>query len=247
MTVLKSLRYLQSRKYRGTIIVIGDNAKNDAMFFVRSCVFDRVVAVDGNVPGTNLHNIRDQDKGAPIEFLSTFVSNRPGLFLNTSSNAGKWFLTEVPVGPNSTGVSALTLDEVCTNIGCISVIKIDADAHELEILESGSETLRRHRPDLCVKTSHNVHITKLLERYGYLQGTVLSDSIIYLVHVGWLPVAILRALTASPFWVSSRCVWRWKRIASGMAMTRRRWLWRWWWCGTKQMTQVGTPAVTNIP
>src|SRR5262249_20962331 len=149
------LRYLQSREYRGTIIVIGDNVRDDVIFCARSCGFGRVVAVGGNVPGTNsLHNIQNQVKDARIEVVSTFVSNRPELFLNqTTRPAGeKWFLTEVPVGPDSRRVFTRTVDEVCSNKACINIIKIDVDAHELEILKSGAKTLRKHHPDLCVKT-----------------------------------------------------------------------------------------------
>src|SRR5262245_2824823 len=80
------LWYLQSRGYRGTIIVIGDNVRDDVIFCARSCRFGRVVAVDGNVAGTNsLHNIRNQDKEARIEVVSAFVSNRPELFLNLAT------------------------------------------------------------------------------------------------------------------------------------------------------------------
>ena len=223
-------RYLQSREYRGTIIVIGDNVRDDVIFCARSCRFGRVVAVDGNVTNTNSpHNIRNQDKDARIEVVSTFVSIRPELFLNQTTRpaGGKWFLTEVPVGPDSTRVFARTLDEVCSNKGCINIIKIDVDAHELEILKSGAKTLRKHHPDLCVKTyrGHTGHISKLLQGCGYTQVKVLEDSTIYFVHIGWLAVTIVRILAASPLWISSRSVWRWRRITSQMAMMRQRRRW----------------------
>jgi FkbM family methyltransferase len=224
---LEPLQYLRSKKYRGTIVVVGGNIGHDAIFFSRSCTFGRVVTVDGIETAAKnlLKNIsRDQYRGAPIEILPTFVSNRPELFFNVESD-GRWFATEVPVGPDSIQVSAITLDEVCAHRRNIEVIKINADAHELEILESGSETLRRHRPDLCVEISFGGTelITRLLESHGYFQAEALSHMNCYFVHVGRIAVAISRILNAAPFWIASRSVWRWKRMISKIAMTRRRW------------------------
>ena len=152
---------------------------------------------------------------------------RPELFLNVDRgpNDSKWFVTEVPVGPNSILVSASRLDELCANRGNIDVIKINADAYELEILESGSDTLKRYCPDLCVEIcpGHTELITKALESYGYLQAEALSHMHFYFVHVGRIAVAISRILNAAPFWIGSRSTWRWKRMTCKIAMTRRRW------------------------
>jgi FkbM family methyltransferase len=225
---LEPVRYLQSSKYRGTAVVIGDDIKRDAMLFAESGAFDRVVAVDGSEAARAfLHKTRnaDADTGTPIEILSKFVSNRPEMFLNLDTCNGRWFVTEVPIGPASARVSATTLDDVCVNMACVSIVKIDADARELEILESGPETLGAHRPDLCIETypGHTDHISRFLETYGYLKGKVLSGTTVYFVYVGRIAVSICRMLSASPFWIASRSVWRWERLAFTMVMARRRW------------------------
>jgi FkbM family methyltransferase len=226
---LEPLQYLQTLKYRGTIIVVGGNTGRDAIFFSRSCTFSRVVTVDGIGPAAEnfLPGILENDRAAPIELLATFVSNRAELFLNidTGSHDRKWFVTEVPIGPESIRVSAITLDEVCARRRNIDVIKISVDVHELEILESGSQTLRRQHPDLCVETNfgHTESLTGLLESYGYLQGETLSHMNLYFVHVGRNAVAITRILSAAPFWIASRSTWRWKRVICRIAMMRRRW------------------------
>jgi FkbM family methyltransferase len=227
---LEPLRYLQSKKYRGTIVVVGGNNEHDAIFFSRCCTFDRVVTVEGiEAAAKNLLQTisRDRDGAAPIEVLATLVSNRPKLFLNVDRgpNDTKWFVTEVAVGPASIEISAITLDEVCAHRENIDVIKINADAHELEILDSGREALRRHRPDLCVEVchGHTELISRALESSGYLQAEALSRMNLYFVHVGRVSVAISRFLGAAPFWIASRSVWRWKRMATNIAITRRRW------------------------
>jgi FkbM family methyltransferase len=226
---LDPFQYIQSRKYRGTVVVVGGHIGHDAIRFSRSSAFGRVVAVEGVGGAYNFlqSTLLDQDKSAPIEVLATFVSNRPELFLNVdkSPNDGKWFLTEVPVGPDSNRVSAITLDEVCANRENIDVIRISVDAHELEILESGSKTLRRHHPDICVEIClhHTIFVTRVMESHGYLQAETLGHMNAYFVYVGHVAVAISHILSAAPFWISSRLVWRWKRMTTGISMARRRW------------------------
>src|SRR5215475_10128287 len=106
-------QYIQPRKYRGAVVIVGGNIGCDATRFSCSGVFGRVVAVECMGEGTKLRQciLQDQYKPAPIEVLATFVSNRSELFLNVnrSPNDGKWFLTEVPVGPDSTRVPAVKL------------------------------------------------------------------------------------------------------------------------------------------
>jgi FkbM family methyltransferase len=220
-------QYIQSRKYRGTVVVVGGNIGHDVTQFSCSSAFGRVVAVECMVGETNLRQciLQDRHNLAPIEVVATFVSSRPELFLNVnrSPNDGKWFLTEVPIGTDSTRVRAVKLDEVCANRGNIDLIKISVDVHELEILESGSKTLRCHRPDICVETYHLMLVTTLMESYGYLQAETLGNMNAYFVHVGRVAVAISHILSAAPFWFASPTVWRWKRIVTRIAMTRRRW------------------------
>jgi FkbM family methyltransferase len=227
--ILDPLQYVQSKEYRGTVVVVGGNVGDDAIFFSRSCGFERVVAIEGIEAAAKnlLQDISQHQYGAgSIDVLATFVSSRPELFLNIdrSPNDSKWFVTEVPVGPDSIRVSAKRLDELCANRGNVDVIKINADAYELEILESGSGTLTHYNPDLCVEVSlgHSELITKMLESYGYLQAETLSQMHFYFVHVGRIAVAISRILSAAPFFLASRLVWRWKRISCRIAMSRRQ-------------------------
>ena len=165
-------------------------------------------------------------KAAPIESLVTFVSNSRELFLNVGRGARneKWFVTEVPVGPESSPVCAITLDEVCRNRGHISIVKIDADAHELEILEFGRETLQKHRPDLCIEIypGHIELIRNVLESHGYVPAQAFHPTGVYFVHIGRFGLAICRLLNGTPFWIKSRLIWRWERFAPETAMVWRR-------------------------
>lgn len=75
---LEPLRFLQSKEYRGTVVVVGGNIGDDAIFLSRSCSFGRVIAIEGIEAAAKnlLQNIsRHQYSAAPIEVLATFVSS----------------------------------------------------------------------------------------------------------------------------------------------------------------------------
>jgi FkbM family methyltransferase len=227
---LEPLSYIQSRRYRGTVIIVGEDIEEDAIFLARSCRFDLVVAVGRIGALKNLPKRIIETQCAPVEVLVTHVSDRAELFLNLhqDANGRKSFVSEVPIGPDSKRVTAVSLDEICVGRRKINLIKIDADTHELEILKSSAETLRRYRPDLCIGThaAHTRLIARMLESYGYVQANALSRSsvyAVYFVHVGSPAVAITRMLGAGPRWIGSGLVWRWKWIVSRVAMARRRW------------------------
>jgi FkbM family methyltransferase len=229
MRNLDPLQYVKSRGYGGTVVVIGGDIEREVMFLARSCKFDLVIAADAMKGKT--HFLQDEVQHgrcetAPIKSLATFVSSSRELFLNVGKGArnGKWFVTEVPVGPDSTPLPTVTLDEACRSSGHITVVKIDADAHELEILQSGQETLQKHRPDLCIEIYPGdiQLISKGLESYGYVQAHAFNPTGMYFVHIGRIALTIFRFLNNTPFWIKSRLVWRWKRIALEMAMVSRR-------------------------
>jgi FkbM family methyltransferase len=51
-------------------------------------------------------------------------------------------------------VSVETLDNICAAIsGPIRFIKVDTEGHELSVIRGGLQTLRRHRPILCIEIS----------------------------------------------------------------------------------------------
>lgn len=224
------LRLLRSRGYRGAAVDVGANFDNYSIFFSRFCTFSRVIAVEGweeiqNILRENLKN--NQDEKRPVQVIGAFVSILPELYFNIapSVDGRNWFVSEVRVGPDSVRVPTLTLDQVCCGKGHIDLIKIDVEGHELEILQSGSETLTRYRPDLCIDVYpyHTDHVSKFLESRGYLQAAALRNTNLYFVHVGRFAVVVHGLLRAAPFWISSRSVWRWKRITMALAKIRMRW------------------------
>jgi FkbM family methyltransferase len=222
------LARIRSLRYRGAVVDIGANTGNHCLFFSRFCEFRRIVAVEGpkDLCVALRENARHSENPVyPIEVVGAFVSCMRDLYLNdaTKSLPGRWFLTEVPISADSIPVRTVTLDELCREIRNIDLIRIDADAHELEVLKSGEETLRRDRPDVWVEVpdGYIAHISRLLERRGYMSAE-WSGTTIRFVHIGTFASSVLGMLRSSPRWLSMRTVWRWQRLMLSMSAARRR-------------------------
>jgi FkbM family methyltransferase len=227
------LAKIRSLRYRGAVVDIGANTGNHSIFFSRFCEFRRIVAVEGSkdlfvvLRENARHN---ENPACPIEVVGAFVSCTRDLYFNdgTKSLPGRWFLTEVPISADSMPVRTVTLDELCHDIRNIDLIRIDADAHELEVLKSGKETLRRNRPDVWVEIPEGyiAHISCLLERQGYMRAE-WSGTTVRFVHIGTFASSVLGMLRSSPKWLSTRTVWRWQRLMLGVSAARRRARSRW--------------------
>ena len=226
---IDALRYLRSLGYRGTAVDVGANIGNQAIFFSRFCAFGRVVAVEGSKEIQKIlrDNLRHSPNGAcPVEVIGAFVSSVPELYFNLhETQGGRWFLSEVPIGADSVRVSTVALDEVCVGKGRIDLIRIDVEAHELEVLKSGTGTLLRDHPHLCVEVypGHSDHLCNFLGDYGYLQVETGTSTTVHFVHVGRVAVKVSRILMSGPRWMSSRSVRRWRQIAAKLSIKSRRW------------------------
>jgi FkbM family methyltransferase len=94
----------------------------------------------------------------PVTVVNCALSAKEGeaeLFIPIEAGRRKTgFATLEPRGNGgkSYRVPLRRLDEVCKDVtGRISFIKIDVEGHELSVLQGGTETLRRHRPNLLIE------------------------------------------------------------------------------------------------
>lgn len=62
---------------------------------------------------------------------------------------------------NTVSVNAVTLDELLVDADAVSIVKIDVEGHEGEVLAGAVETIRRHRPAFVmeIETQHLVDRT----------------------------------------------------------------------------------------
>jgi FkbM family methyltransferase len=82
---------------------------------------------------------------------------------------------------NSVDVAAITLDKWIeeNNITRLDGIKVDVEAHEVEVIEGAQETLKKFHPLIALETHQTVDLEKLreiLRGCGYTVGALQQDK-----------------------------------------------------------------------
>lgn len=82
---------------------------------------------------------------------------------------------------NSVDVATITLDEWCeyNNIYRIDGIKIDVEAHEIEVLKGAMATLNKYKPVIALETHQTIDLQELkrvLEECGYAVPDLKHDA-----------------------------------------------------------------------
>lgn len=150
------LEDLRGRLSPGELCVdVGANVGNHALFAAGVCGA-RVVAVEPS-PALADHCAANLALNGLSERLVLrrhglgAVPGRAGLLPGPAANAGMTRL-----GPTGDGeaVEVMRLDDLLTSLGVRpSVIKIDVEGMELDVLRGAVDSLRRHRPTLYVETA----------------------------------------------------------------------------------------------
>jgi FkbM family methyltransferase len=153
----------------GTVVDIGANIGTHALVYARTAAqvisFEPQFIVYNNLcANLLLNNVMNV---TPMPFA---LGSYDGM--TTMQTLDPTSLNSTPgekVGTGETPVVMRKLDSM--NIQGISFIKIDCEAHELEVLKGGIETLKRDMPVLYIEV-HYAHLVKpiiaLLQEIGYV-------------------------------------------------------------------------------
>jgi FkbM family methyltransferase len=213
------LEFIARRRLRGIYVDVGANIGNHTLFFLTQTKSEHVIAVEGNadvvpVLKSNLRrNVANSDSYTVLEY---FLSNHERVFFNRgrSGNVGSSFVTSVQLGLDSSPVSTYRLDEIVDRKRKVSLLKLDVEGHELEVLDSGREILTTHQPEVCAEviSTTSAEITAYLCRYGYLPLMAFPEgNWYYIVFPRWL-IFIVQILANLPDVISTRTCWRMIRI-----------------------------------
>ena len=175
------LDYIAKKYNKQTgILDIGANIGNHALFFAKFLSCDMVYAFEPypanvSVLRKNLERFADKSKVYDIA-----LSNKEGtmtLYNSQKRNFGGFSLHDYQNGISfvvSQSINVITLDSL--NLNGISMIKIDVENHENEVLEGAKQTILRNKPIIFIENlyygypaicpnpdPHN----KILEELGY--------------------------------------------------------------------------------
>jgi protein O-GlcNAc transferase len=157
---IKFLQYVsQNHNKHGTIIDIGANIGNHSLFFSEFLEYDKICCFEPFPQNASLCRTNLINKNCEIYEIA--LSNEDGeatLYNSERGNYGGFSLVDY-----GSGMSFKVLDSVQTrtldsyDINNVSMIKLDAENHELQILQGAKKTIIKNKPIIFLEDVSAVH------------------------------------------------------------------------------------------
>lgn len=186
--VLERVREALARARRtGNAMDVGSFIGTHSLFFATFCGLGHVQAFEANPDTFPVleRNIRANGLAGKVVAANTALGSHAGnarILFGEAGNAGSTRV-EFDDGDGGTQVSTIDLEAAGAG-GEISLIKIDVEGAELEVLAGGVEVIRKHRPILCVEIHTTEHLRQVLR--------MLDGSSYWIVDcLGWSPTYII--------------------------------------------------------
>lgn len=146
----------KNHREQKNIIDIGANIGNHSVFFTAYLSYDKIYCFEAHPDNANVLQANMKNKNS--EVFCVALSNQEGeaiLYNSQPNNGGGYSLVCHP------NVSFKVMDSVPTrtldsyNLQDISMIKIDVEAHELQVLEGARQTIMDSHPIMFVEDLHH--------------------------------------------------------------------------------------------
>jgi FkbM family methyltransferase len=157
--------------------VVWDVGANVGLFaFAAAARGATVVALEPDVWLASLLRRSIAENGCPVSVLAAAASDSVGIADFVIAQRGRAANHLAGAGTDQAGgvrethkTPTVTLDSLLKYFPAPSVLKIDVEGFELQVLRGALELLEKHRPSInCeVLEDHREEVTALLRRYGY--------------------------------------------------------------------------------
>ncbi len=144
------LEFIQQNFSGGTFVDIGANTGNHTIFFSAFCKC-RVIAVEPLDVSYNIlkTNVDKNLSGKDIRIHKVAIADKPGsgtMIINEKLSIGGTYLAP------GNSVPITTLDNLLADINDVSLIKIDVEGNEMEVLKGGLSIINKFKPEIFVET-----------------------------------------------------------------------------------------------
>lgn len=162
------LEEIRNLKLKGTYVDVGANIGNHSLFFSTCCESERVISIEpSNIAFKYLVNNVLSQAEVPVEFVNSAISNTYGFCSMDSFDKFNLGRTKVDEG-NSTTIR--TLDSILEPIPNVSLIKIDVEGFEKNVLLGAIKIIEKQHPVFCIESATQEEfdgIKEILEPLGY--------------------------------------------------------------------------------
>ena len=164
------LEDVYQRYHGGTFIDVGSAVGNHTLFYAMFCQPEQVISIEPMLPFVEhqIENLRLNDVHN-VSILNVAMSDSRGTC--SMKKYGRTIGQVRAVQGHSTLV--MTLDDLLGGFEPITLIKIDTEGHEKQILYGGEEMLGKYRPVIYLEThtgraQKNIML-EFLSQFGYVQ------------------------------------------------------------------------------
>ena len=166
------LRDIQCRvSKKGLIVDVGANIGNHTVFFA-AIMRNPVLAIEPNQRAFQIlernieeNSIQDLVKALPIAAGGTVSRGRSIVRDDDNLGSAYFELTE------SGDVDCVPLDHSLRDSDEVSLIKVDVENAELDVLEGAKQTIQDHKPVLCIESAtreSRIRVATFLSQFGYV-------------------------------------------------------------------------------
>ena len=168
-----------------TAVDVGASVGNYAVAMMRAVgKHGRVLALEANP--TVFEELRHSIWGTAVEAHNVAASNAagPGVLLIPTDTRGRALepiasLVDRGQRARRVTVSQVRLDDLLRDVDDVSLLKVDVEGHELQVLKGASNVLERHRPTV---------VAEIEDRH--MHGGTVGDVVDYMAAAGYVCHAI---------------------------------------------------------
>ena len=209
-----TLKFIKSRRLRGTYLDIGYGSGTYTKYFSEECETSLVLAVDGDFErSSSVSEILPSKSfgGSRIWCLNAYVSTKSLVYWNPRPEGEiRSFISEAKLSDLSVMMNAVSIDGICNNMRSVDLIRINTNNHELEVIKSADRTLVGKKPEICIRcgVGNEAYISAFLRKYNYVKVKEFKNHNLYFIHVSVIGMWIISVIEHLPYSISRFIKWR---------------------------------------
>ncbi len=214
------LKWIKRLDRSGVYVDVGANIGNHTVWFATQCQSLEVFAMEGNpqilpLLKTNVANISSGHRKVTI--VDRFISNQKEVEFFPAENENVGMASVRSVDETQEGhrniYPTISLDEALSGVEHITFIKIDAEGHELEVIDSAITTLEKWKPDLLIESwDYPGQLAGTLRKMGYVLVYADNQHNFGFIFMGRFLAIVDSAVGKSPRFLRSQLQGIWRSI-----------------------------------
>jgi protein O-GlcNAc transferase len=160
---LKLLNKIKSLNLTGTYVDVGANIGNHTVFFSKFCPSDKVISIElsQNIFKTLKRNVTDNNNLLNVSLINVGVGEKYKTVTISDMDVTNVGLTKITSDGGDVIVD--TLDNILQNETNISVIKIDVEGYEKNVLIGAKEIIKKHSPIIIAELKDDKEFNEFKE------------------------------------------------------------------------------------